>query len=332
MRARHPSIFSTEGDPVGIQVCTAIATLVRKAEHMPAEAVEFRHLWGQTKPADLIETAEAEPEALYGTVEPIPPLGLPFVRTAVSADWFDWPALTELYPVSYIACIDLMDRSATCIPAWLHDDGIGNDVASARRSNLTATAQRYVDRLGLGVEDLFHPALATLHDPAYREANAGALRMGWPRIPLPGWPDGRGGDAADELARSAARGRELAALLDPDTPVPDVTRAPLRPEIAAIAVPATVGGRNMAGGDFAVTAGWGHFGQGDAVMSGQGRASERAYSADERGATGGALAALGEKTLDIWLNGEAFWRKVPATVWNYRLGGYQVLKKWDLYT
>ena len=33
-----PSIFSTEGDPVGIQVGTAIATLVRKAEHAPADA------------------------------------------------------------------------------------------------------------------------------------------------------------------------------------------------------------------------------------------------------------------------------------------------------
>ena len=41
-----PSIFSTEGDTVGIQVGTAIATLVRKGEHVPAEAVGFRHLWG----------------------------------------------------------------------------------------------------------------------------------------------------------------------------------------------------------------------------------------------------------------------------------------------
>ena len=31
-----PSIFSTPDDPVGIQVGTAIATLVRKAEHTPA--------------------------------------------------------------------------------------------------------------------------------------------------------------------------------------------------------------------------------------------------------------------------------------------------------
>ena len=33
-------------------------------------------------------------------------------------------------------------------------------------------------------------ALALLHDPVYRAANAGALRMEWPRIPLPHRPDG----------------------------------------------------------------------------------------------------------------------------------------------
>ena len=44
-----------------------------------------------------------------------------------------------------------------------------------------------------------------------------------------------------------------------------------------------------------------------------------------------ALPALGETTFDIYLNGSAFWRNVPAAVWNYRLGGYQVLKKWLSY-
>lgn len=38
-------------------------------------------------------------------------------------------------------------------------------------------------------EDLFYHALAVLHDPGYQEANAGTLRMEWPRIPLPGWPE-----------------------------------------------------------------------------------------------------------------------------------------------
>ena len=181
------------------------------------------------------------------------------------------------------------------------------------------------------MEDLFHHALAVLHDPAYREANAGALRMEWPRIPLPGWPDGDAVGAADELAASAARGRELAALLDSDTPVPGVTTGARRPHTAAIAVPATGGGRNMTDDDFALTAGWGHYGTGDAVMPGHGRVTEREYTADERPVLGGAIAALGETTFDIHLNDSAYWRNVPSAVWGYKLGGYQVLKKWLSY-
>ena len=196
---------------------------------------------------------------------------------------------------------------------------------------MSAAAHRYLDRLGLGVEDLFHHVLAVLHDPDYREANGGALRMEWPRIPLPGWPNGEASGAAEALARSAARGREFAALLDPDTPVPGVTQAPLRPAIAAIAVPATVGGHNMAGDDFALTAGWGHYGAGDAVMPGQGRAVERPHTPEEREALGETLPALGNTTLDIYLNPNAFWRNIPAAVWRYKLGGYQVLKKWLSY-
>ena len=456
-----PSIFSTEGDPVGIQVGTAIATLVRKADHTPADTVAFRQLWGQAKRVELLETAEAEPEALYDGIEPILPLGLPFVRTAVSAEWFDWPALPDLFPVSFpgvktsrdgflvdtdlerlrarvsdyfdeglshediarrypsvmkttarfdacavrdallsrggpdgagfirfayrpfdnrwlywekntklldekradyrphvfegnvwlsaaqhlrkgadepqacftehLGCLHLIERTALMFPAWLGDHGIGDQDDDAHRANISATAERYLDRLGLGVEDLFHHVLAVLHEPAYRETNAGALRMGWPRIPLPGWPGGMADGAAEALAKSATRGRELAALLDPDTPVPGVTQAPLRPAIAAIAVPATVGGHNMAGDDFALTAGWGHYGVGDAVMPGQGRAVERAYTPEEREALGDVLPALGNTTFDIYLNARAFWRNVPAAVWRYKLGGYQVLKKWLSY-
>ena len=233
--------------------------------------------------------------------------------------------------ISHIGCLDLIDRGATFFAVWLRDDGVGNDRDGACRANLSASAQRYLDRLGLGVEDLFHDVLAMLHDPDYRAVNAGALRMEWPRIPLPAWPDGEAEGAADALARSAARGRELAALLDPHTPVPGVTQAPLLSEIAAIAVPATGGGRNMAGDDFAVTAGWGHHGQGDAVMPGQGRPVERAFTPEERAAMGDALPVLGDATADVYLNGDSFWRNVPAAVWTYKLGGYQVLKKWLSY-
>ena len=231
-------------------------------------------------------------------------------------------------------------------PAWLRNDGLSSSGDSTQhRPNLSAAAHRYLHRLGADVEDLFHHVLATLHDPSYREANAGALRMGWPRIPLPGWQaPGSAGipgsgpgqalpatDAADALAQSAARGRQLAALLDPDTPVPDVATGTLRPEIAAIAVPATTHGHNMTDDDFALTAGWGHYGTGDAVMPGQGCLVQREYTADERAALGDTIGALGDTTFDVYLNDRAFWRNVPAAIWGYKLGGYQVLKKWLSY-
>ena len=430
--APDPSIFSMPGDPVGIQVGTAIATLVRKAAHAPAAAVGFRHLWGPAKREELMETAQAEPTALYTAIEPALPLGLPFTAVAVNSAWSDWPSLPDLFPTSFpgvktshdsllvdialeklktrvqayfdsgevqrtgpdeagfvryayrpfdtrwlyweadsglldrprpdykrhifegnlwlgtpqrqrrewspplessnIGDINQMDGSAAYTPAWLWDDGLGLERDGIhRRPNLSPTAQVYLARLGLGVEDLFHHVLAVLHNPAYRKANAGALRMEWPRIPLPGWPEGDTPGSAEELAASAERGQELARLLDQETPVPGVTTGALRPEMAAISVPATIDRSNMAGDDFAVTAGWGHFGSGDTVMPGQGHVVERPYTAGERAALGDPAATLGDTTFDIHLNGRAYWRNVPANVWSYKLGGYQALKKWLSY-
>ena len=87
----------------------------------------------------------------------------------------------------------------------------------------------------------------------------------------------------------------------------------------------------MDGDDFDVTMGWGHFGSGQAVMPGKGRGVERAYTSEERDAVGDAVSNLGETTLDVYLNDRAYWRNVPASVWRYKLGGYQVLKKWLSY-
>ena len=451
-----PSIFSTESDPVGIQVGTAITTLVRNAAHVPTEEIGFRHLWGQAKREELIKTEEVEPGKLYENIKPVLPLGLPFVQTAVSEDWFNWPTLPDLFPVSfpgvktsrdsflvdtdldrlkkrigdyfdgnlshdeitqrypgtikspalrdallerggpidanfirfsyrpfdirwlyweaesslldrprpdyrrhvfggnmwlsaaqhlrkgaeepqtysteYIASLHLIERGTNMFPAYLCDEGFGiNGNEIQRRPNLSSAAQLYLHSLGADVEDLFHHVLATLHDSTYREANAGALSMGWPRIPLPAWPDGNNAQASDLLARSAARGRELAALLDPETPVPGITTGTLHPEVTVLAVPATAGGRNMTGKDFELTADWGHYGTGKAVMPGQGYTVEREYTPDERTTLGAVIPTLGEETLDVYLNKRAFWRNVPAAIWNYKLGGYQVLKKWLSY-
>ena len=461
--APDPSIFSTPEDPVGIQVGTAITTLVRRADHAPAQSVGFRHLWGQSKHDELVATSESQPQDLYAGVTPLLSLGLPFADLAVSDVWQDWPALPDLFPTSFpgvqtkrdtfLVDVDLdrlkarvaeyfnsgisheeiarrcpvamksssgftvpdaravrdallirggpnpegfvryvyrpfdtrwlywdtgkgllgrpvpnyrphifdgnlwleirekearpeFSRGTLCrsladnfgngfssfMPLWLLDDGLDIDgTGSQHRPNLSLTAQHYLDRLGLGVEDLFHHVVATLHDPEYRTANAGALRMEWPRIPLPGWPDGGAHGAADALAVSAARGRQLATLLDSDTPVAGVTTGALRPELATIAVPTTTDGSNMVGNDFAASAGWGHFGTGEAVMPGQGRIVERDYTDEERAELTDAIPTLRDTTYDVYLNDRAYWCNVPADVWNYQLGGYQVLKKWLSY-
>ena len=101
--------------------------------------------------------------------------------------------------------------------------------------------------------------------------------------------------------------------------------------MTTIAVPSTTDGGNIAGDDFRLTASWGYFGQGKAVMPGQGRVVERSYTSQERSALGEAGQTLGETTFDIYLNNRAYWRNVPAAVWSYKLGGYQILKKWLSY-
>ena len=75
----------------------------------------------------------------------------------------------QAYITQNMACLHLIERGANMFPAWLRDEGLVLDSdGTHRRPNLSLAAQRYLDKLGLGVEDLFHHVLAVLHDPAYR--------------------------------------------------------------------------------------------------------------------------------------------------------------------
>ena len=42
-------------------------------------------------------------------------------------------------------------------------------------------------------------------------------------------------------------------------------------------------------------------------------------------------AHLGGACYDVYLSDLAYWRCVPARVWKYTIGGYQVMKKWLSY-
>ena len=66
-------------------------------------------------------------------------------------------------------------------------------------------------------------------------------------------------------------------------------------------------------------------------MPGQGRVVERSNTSEERNAVGDAVSTHGDTTFDVYLNARAYWRNVPASVWGYKLGGYQALKKWLSY-
>ena len=46
---------------------------------------------------------------------------------------------------------------------------------------------------------------------------------------------------------------------------------------------------------------------------------------------GEVLDLLGTTTFDVYLNDKAYWKNVPSRVWDFRLGGYQVVKKWLSY-
>ncbi len=200
------------------------------------------------------------------------------------------------------------------------------------KPNLSDDAKRSLAAMEASEEDLFYSALALLHAPTYRAENAGALRQDWPRVPLPA---GR-----DMLLTSAALGRQVAALLDTEQAVPGVTTGTIRPELREIGLLRRVdGGNYMQPDDLAVTAGWGHGGKGGVTMPGKGRIVTRDYTAAEREAIsplpqageGSIFDCLGVDTRDVFLNGAAYWANVPAKVWEYTIGGYQVMKKWLSY-
>jgi Type ISP C-terminal specificity domain/N-6 DNA Methylase len=225
-------------------------------------------------------------------------------------------------------------------PLYLHGDSVDvsllEPAVGGPVANLSTPALVYLDRTRATERDLFDHVVGLLHGPAYRRENAGALRQDWPRIPLPA--------TADALHASAELGRRISALLEVESPVDGVSAGQIGFELRPIGSIAKSDGSQIdpAAGDLAVTAGWGHAGQGGVTMPGRGRVVERPYSDAELagfreglealGLTSEQLTAcLGGTCVDVYLNERAYWRCVPKRVWTYTIGGYQVMKKWLSY-
>jgi hypothetical protein len=178
----------------------------------------------------------------------------------------------------------------------------------------------YVRQHKLDEGQLFDHCLAVLHSAAYRRENGDGIRSNWPRIPLPA--------AKDVLLTSAALGHEVASLLDPEGPLPKSAKC-----LKSIATITAAEGRlDPDASDLEITASWGHAGKGGVTMPAKGRTTTHEMTPDEQAALPeGAIGILGVETCDVWLNGRAYWRNVPLPVWEYTLGGYQVIKKWLSY-
>ncbi len=208
--------------------------------------------------------------------------------------------------------------------------------------NLSDAAKAYL--AGIGVPDAEWPdsaetvwmhVLAIGYAPAYIHEHAADHREDWLRVPMPNTPE--------TLARSAELGRQVAALLDTESPALSVTTGSIRPELRPIGVTIRADGRQLqVPGDLEVRARWGYSSTGGIVMGGAGKLIRREYDQSELDAieagvgslgltVSQALDLLGNATCDVYLNDLAYWRNVPERVWEFRVGGYQVIKKWLSY-
>jgi hypothetical protein len=262
---------------------------------------------------------------------------------------------SPIYFSSTLADYQTIARNVSTIPLRLRskEPGIAttqdnffadsHSSSASTTANLSARVRSYLDSLGIMNLDsdegpatlIWMHAVAIGYAPVYLAENADGIRGDWPRIPLPA--------TKEALLHSAELGRKIAALLDTEQGVDGVTAGAITDPVKSIAVVSNAGGGALdPKEDLKVTAGWGHAGKGGVTMPGRGKLIERDYTPDERASIERgaqllglrdeeALAHLGDHTCDVYLNDVAYWKNIPARVWDYTIGGYQVIKKWLSY-
>jgi predicted helicase len=142
-------------------------------------------------------------------------------------------------PADRLCCLHIIERSASMFPLLLRETGAKRAFSfetSGKRThesgkeyyNLSDAALAYLKTRGgnKAASDLFRHVAALLHAPAYARENADALRQDWPRVPLP--------TERERLSSSAKLGKQIAALLNTETPVPGVTAGTIQAELKLI--------------------------------------------------------------------------------------------------
>ena len=218
-------------------------------------------------------------------------------------------------------------------------DLLGPTRDGRRRANLSSAVRAYLADVQLPNPDedietaelVWLHALAICYSPAYLSENEDGVKRDFPRIPLPR-------DAA--LLRNSARiGGRVAGLLDIDAELDGVTRGTIAPYLRPIGS-LTRSSRERGPVNLNVTVRWGYAGRDGVITPGGGRTETRPEwpaAAELETAIRSAfpsttepLAPLG-RPIDAYLNDQTFWTGVPEAVWDYRIGGYQVIKKWLSY-
>lgn len=206
-------------------------------------------------------------------------------------------------------------------PKSANQDSLFGEAKEETRANLSEFAREYLQSLGFMEIDnnaetsslIWYHALAIGYASEYLTENADGIRQDFPRIPLP--------KAKEDLIASANLGKRIAALLDTEKQVAGITVGKIDATLRSVGVAAHAEGKQFDDEDFALTAGWGHAGKDGVTMPAKGKYNIREAESKELGAT----------TYDIFINNFAYWRNVPEKVWNYYIGGYQVIKKWLSY-
>ncbi|MBD2385142.1 type ISP restriction/modification enzyme [Cylindrospermum sp. FACHB-282] len=253
----------------------------------------------------------------------------PFYFSSLICDYHCLVVEAKHIPIRIIPTSTKKGKKAPKQDALFNLDEVTNTTSTA---NISSKARTYLTQLGITNPDadadtaglIWMHALAIGYSPAYLTENADGLRENWPRIPLP--------NSQSALLASAGLGKQIAALLDTEITVSGVTSGIIHSELKTIAVISRVGGGqlNPDTGELAITAGWGNAGKGSITMPGKGKINSRSYTPEELTAIS-SIDLLGKNTCDIYLNEIAYWRNVPSKVWEYTIGGYQVMKKWLSY-
>jgi len=243
-------------------------------------------------------------------------------------------------PVNYTSCLgdnDAQRGHSYYIPFEDVSPAHGM-IPEKRKSNLSTGARAYLSQLGFpdpdndkaARETIWLHALAVTNSARYLAEHADGLAIDWPRVPLP--------DSRARFDSSVNIGTRVAAILDTEKDVSGITSGAIDEHLRAIGV---ISMSASAGPDLKVSAGWGHRDSKGRINPGQGTVKLRDWTEDEVKNLAKGIARLGigvnrgldllGRSVDVYLNETTFWRGVPEPVWNYMIGGYQVVKKWLSY-